>query len=72
MKVALLNDKRPVNLMTKTDLSKKLKASLRTISRWMSEGRLPPPRYIGRTPRWRESEIDQWIDDGCPPSHDLV
>jgi predicted DNA-binding transcriptional regulator AlpA len=62
------NGKSRLNLITKSDLSKKLNASLRSISRWVSEGLVPPPRYIGRRPLWPEAEIDQWINEGCPRS----
>jgi predicted site-specific integrase-resolvase len=30
----------------------------RTVDRWKLDGRLPPPRYRGRIPLWREDELD--------------
>ncbi|MGR3493113.1 MAG: helix-turn-helix transcriptional regulator [Shimia sp.] len=28
----------------------------------LKAGRLPPPRYLGGSPRWRQSEIDAVIE----------
>jgi hypothetical protein len=34
------------------------------VRRRVAEGTFPRPIYLGpRTPRWRESDIDQWIAD---------
>ena len=38
-----------------------------TIWSWHSSGRIPQPVRIGGTTRWREEEIRQWLDAGCPP-----
>lgn len=29
-------------------------------------GRMPPPVYLGRSPRWKRAELLNWINDGCP------
>jgi predicted DNA-binding transcriptional regulator AlpA len=31
-----------------------------------SSGRLPKPVNIGGSVRWRASDIEKWIDWGCP------
>ncbi len=56
-------DTSPTEVLTKKDLCKQLKVSMRTIERWMAEGILPPPLRIGpRSPRWRKAEIEKWMD----------
>lgn len=32
----------------------------------VNTGRMPKPLKIGRSIRWRASDIDAWIDAGCP------
>lgn len=29
-------------------------------------GRMPSPVYLGRSPRWRRRELNDWIEAGCP------
>jgi excisionase family DNA binding protein len=53
-------------LLTRDDLCERLRLSKRTISRMLSAGKLPPPVQIGRCVRWRERDIERWIEDGCP------
>jgi predicted site-specific integrase-resolvase len=31
----------------------------RTIDRWATDGRLPPPHLRGRIPLWREDELEK-------------
>lgn len=36
------------------------------INNLANTGRMPKPLKIGRSIRWRASDIDAWIDAGCP------
>jgi len=33
-----------------------------------SSGKIPPPIYLDGHVRWREKDIDEWIQGGCPPT----
>jgi predicted DNA-binding transcriptional regulator AlpA len=53
-------------LLNKPQLTEMGLGSGRHIAR-MSDARLmPAPVKLGRLVRWRKSDIDQWIKDGCP------
>lgn len=43
-----------------------LGASSRTVRRLADSGRMPRPVSLGRVIRWRRTEIEEWIRDGCP------
>ena len=55
-------------LLTADAVAKLLCVSRLTVFRWRSAGRLPLPVKIGRVVRWRRSEIETWIAQGCPNS----
>jgi predicted DNA-binding transcriptional regulator AlpA len=40
--------------------------SLRTWRTWDVAGKIPQPIRIGRSLRWRASELQAWIAAGCP------
>ncbi len=40
-----------------------IQASRVSIWRWEKEGKFPKHVKVGRTTRWRESEVQQWIAD---------
>ena len=40
--------------------------SLRTWRTWDAGGRIPRPVRIGRSTLWRASELEAWVDAGCP------
>jgi len=48
-------------LVKAADLAKLLSVTERQIWRWKSSGKLPKPMKIGRSTRWRLSEIEEWI-----------
>lgn len=49
-------------LLTADQLAKIMNVKKRTIWRWLAEGRIPKPIYLTRqTPRWRESEVKDFI-----------
>jgi predicted DNA-binding transcriptional regulator AlpA len=39
----------------------------RSLHRHVSSGKAPHAVRIGRSVRWRRSDINRWIADGCPP-----
>ena len=41
-----------------------LGCNARTLRRWKHEGKLPPPLLLGRTPKWRRSEIEALVRRG--------
>lgn len=48
------------------ELGQMLRLSKTTIHKMRSLGKLPLPVRIGRTIRWRVTEIRKWIAEGCP------
>jgi predicted DNA-binding transcriptional regulator AlpA len=54
-------------LIDRRALSRLLDRSRASIARDVSAGRIPSPVRIGRSTRWRRSEIEAWIAAGCPP-----
>jgi excisionase family DNA binding protein len=50
-----------VNLLTKEDLSAKLRVSKRTVENWVASGEMPPPAHIGRRAYWPEEKIESWL-----------
>jgi predicted DNA-binding transcriptional regulator AlpA len=58
-------------LLTVSDIAKLLQSSKRTVHRYRSKGTICKPIFLGnRTPRWRKSDILDWISNGCPPDSD--
>jgi excisionase family DNA binding protein len=43
-----------------------LGASSRTVRRLVDCGKMPRPISLGRSVRWRRTEIEEWIRQGCP------
>ena len=48
-------------LLTREDLAEYLKVS----PRQLYDLKLPAPVKIGRMPRWRSSDIQEWVRQGC-------
>ena len=48
------------------ELAKILSVSERTVHRYNSSGKIPAPLHIGGSLRFRDFEIDAWIDADCP------
>lgn len=54
----------PPDISTR-DLCRRFQVGKRTIFRWIAEGRLPEPvRLTARTLRWRESDVQAFIERG--------
>ncbi|MCH8880537.1 MAG: hypothetical protein IID34_11720 [Planctomycetes bacterium] len=47
-------------------MAKRLRVSLRQVRKLHSEALLPAPVKLGRSVRWRLSEIGEWIQANCP------
>jgi len=47
-------------------LAEMLCCSVRHVERQDVSGKLPAPIRIGRAKRWRITEIDAWLEAGCP------
>ena len=55
-------------LLTVKEVAEMLGLSERTVYRLADMGKMPRPVKIGAAVRWRRSELDTWIEDGCPTS----
>ena len=55
-------------LMTEAEAAELLRVTVRTLKRWRLEGTEGPPvaGYVGRSPRYRRSELLAWIRRGKP------
>ena len=53
-------------LITVKTLSKMLATSVRSVWRYKSSGGLPKAVKVGCSVRWRKSDIQLWIEMGCP------
>lgn len=54
------------------DLAGRLGISTRQVFKLLSAGRLPAPIRLGRSVRWRESLIDEWLRAGCPAAENFA
>jgi predicted DNA-binding transcriptional regulator AlpA len=43
-----------------------LSVSVRQVWKFRDAGRIPQPIRLGRSVRWRASDIEQWLADACP------
>lgn len=50
-------------LLTREDLAKYLRVSPRQVD--AMRGELPAPIKVGRLPRWRSSDIAEWVRQRC-------
>src|SRR5262249_12828857 len=55
-------------LLTRSDLQAVLKLSARTITRLVATGGIPAPIVVGRSFRWRTSDIEQFIEGAASAS----
>ena len=54
-----------MQLITKKDLATKLNMTLDWIEQAIPKGLIPPPIELDGHMRWREKDIDRWIQSGC-------
>lgn len=53
-------------LLTARDVAGVLKITTRQVFKLRSSGRMPAPVKVGRSTRWRASELAGWVEAGCP------
>lgn len=53
-------------LLAVTEVAATLGCSQRHVYRLADAGKMPRPVKPGQLVRWRRSELDCWISDGCP------
>ena len=53
-------------LISANQLAEMLQISERTLWRLLSSGQILPPVRFGGNTRWRFSDVEQWIEQGCP------
>jgi len=53
-------------LLTADEVAQLLGISTRTLWRLSRGGRCPLPLRIGGNTRWRRSEVERWVTEGCP------
>lgn len=60
-------DRAGERLVDMAELVDRVKRSRRSIEKDVEAGRMPQPIRIGRSVRWRLTDIETWIANGCPP-----
>jgi excisionase family DNA binding protein len=53
-------------LLTVRDVAAMLSVSTRQVWKLTASGKLPEPVRLGRSVRWRESDLAEFIRQGCP------
>lgn len=48
----------PKKYLRKFDVADRYGVDPRTVDRWVADGVLPKPMYLGRTPLWHEDDLD--------------
>jgi predicted DNA-binding transcriptional regulator AlpA len=54
---------KPLRMIDKDELLRKVPFSFTTIWKWMGDGKFPLSRNCGGKSTWVESEIDEWISE---------
>lgn len=54
-------------LVNARDAAKVLGLGERTLHRYHAAGRIPSPVKLGGRNWWRRSELEAWVQAGCPP-----
>ena len=49
-----------VPLLTKSDLARRFDITIRTLERWLQNGKLPQPVRLDGAPRWRPEAVEQF------------
>jgi excisionase family DNA binding protein len=53
-------------LFKDSQVATELGVSRRKVWAMLSAGQMPAPVRMGRSVRWRESDIHRWVELGCP------
>jgi excisionase family DNA binding protein len=56
----------PASLLDVRTVASLLGCSARHVYRLADAGRMPGPVRLGSLVRWNRSEVERWIQDGCP------
>ena len=67
MSKANVAERGEAELLDARAIAKRLSVGVRSVWRWADAGRLPRPVTLGRLKRWRASDIDAWVANGCRP-----
>lgn len=51
----------------KKEVANKCKMPVKWVEKAASTGKIPSPVYLDGHKRWREKDIDEWIQAGCLP-----
>lgn len=51
-------------LLTSSQVAKRLQVSAKSLYIWMDENKFPKSVRIGQMHRWRESDIEAWLEGG--------
>lgn len=51
----------PTLLLSRRDLARELRVSVREVDRLRARGALPAPLRFGRSPRWRRADVARWL-----------
>ena len=54
-----------MDLLNVTDVANRLRLSTRQVWKLADSGHMPKPVRIGRSVRWRASDIDAWVEADC-------
>lgn len=54
------------SFLTAKDLSNRMKISIRSVWTYRDMGFMPAPIKLRGAVRWREGDIEKWIEAGCP------
>lgn len=54
------------SLLCDVSLARRLEISRRKVWSMNATGALPAPVRMGRSVRWRETDIARWLELGCP------
>lgn len=49
-------------LMKANEVAEMLAINLWTLYGWIKDGTAPPPLVVGKSYRWRLSDVDAWLD----------
>lgn len=52
-----------VQLIDVSDMLAALKCSKSTLMRYIDDGKVPQPIYVGRSPQWHLKTVEQWLAD---------
>lgn len=58
------------DLLTARDVAELAGLTLNTVHTYRCSGRLPAPStYIGRTPLWERTQVEDWLSQRRPPGN---